>query len=1363
MTKLREIHRTATFTWSPGQHLPMIATGTVAGALDASFSNTSELALYDIDLDKYGDLSTVLKPVGTLTASAKFNRLAWGNVNSTRPYGILVGGMETGELNLWDPKIIKEHSAAGGSASADESASHPAVIMRNQTHTGGVRGLDFNPKQTNLLASAASNAEIFIWDLNNPTKPYSPSDNRSSKLEDITAVAWNRQVQHILATSSTTGYTVVWDLRQRREVIQLSYPAASGGGPAVGARRSVTAVAWNPENPTQLVTASEDDSSPFITMWDLRHAHSPEKSLSGHNKGILSLSWCEKDSDLLLSCGKDCRTLCWNPRTGENIGELPHSTNWNFEVEWCPRNPDLLAIASFDGKITVHSLQGPQAEAGDAGLHLEPVAQSDDPFAPQIYTAPNVPTSLRLKQPPKWFRRPVGATFGFGGKLCVFDQKATKAVKVHTAVTLPEFVENATSLENALNGKEDWEAFMQRCEQRLASGEKSQLKEDEIATWRVLRTLFAENAREQLMKYLGFEKEDITKQIEGAMSSLGLNKVDVMEHVEPAVVNEETNANGSALTSDDAQTAPAEVTTAPTEDSAEPTVAEGDPASGLFPDSEGQEGSLSGFFKAGDEQEVPETDFFANGAIKSEEGKSVTDEVISPVPAEVKEVKQAAPFSIYAEKGSETDRLITQAAIVGDFESAVNLCLADDRLSDALVFAACGGAELLASTQKAYFAKRASKLPYLRLLQGVVDNKLEDVAQNASLRDWREIVVVLCTFAKSEDFPDLCSILGDRLYTEWQKGANSASSGLEAGDCRRHATLCYLSAGKLDKVAAIWIDLQNEREKSLVQESRQESLYAHHVTSVSELISKVSVFRKAINYEDADLTAEETPLKPKLGPLYERYADYASIAAAQGLTDIAASYASLTPKDFIYRPKFTATDLTTFKYRFAPADSYYDQSSTISAPATSNLQQTYQPAAASQPSNTSQQAYGAVQTQSAYGTGQAPSAYGAVPAQSPYGAIPKQPAYGAASTQPAYGASQTQSAFGSTGYTSAPQSTDYEYGGGQYQPSYTPYQPTPSVPATQPLAPPPMGAAPPTPKSSSRTTTPHTSDSGAWNDPPIRSPANVTQTPAKQLPQRVVSPFPYNANAQTAPSIPGPPPPVGQMSSPYGGQRAQPASAPLPPPPTGASAPTPLYKQTASQQHAYHPQPYVPKSPVSGSFYGNQYGPPPQPAAPQGQPQPQPQVYNPYAPQRGATQLPAPRSNVGQAPVATAKPAGPPAKPEKKRHPVGDREHIPAGYKPIFSILSAEAAKCRQNAPTSQRRQWDDTDGRLNNLFELLNNDEIPKPVCDKLLELSQAMQSKNVDAAHRIHQDLYLTNFDLVGKGLVAIKRILDVQSTQQ
>lgn len=50
MVRIREISRTAVFAWSPSATAPSIATGTKAGAVDADFSNETQLELWDLDI-----------------------------------------------------------------------------------------------------------------------------------------------------------------------------------------------------------------------------------------------------------------------------------------------------------------------------------------------------------------------------------------------------------------------------------------------------------------------------------------------------------------------------------------------------------------------------------------------------------------------------------------------------------------------------------------------------------------------------------------------------------------------------------------------------------------------------------------------------------------------------------------------------------------------------------------------------------------------------------------------------------------------------------------------------------------------------------------------------------------------------------------------------------------------------------------------------------------------------------------------------------------------------------------------------------------------------------------------------------------
>ncbi|OAD80163.1 hypothetical protein PHYBLDRAFT_100890, partial [Phycomyces blakesleeanus NRRL 1555(-)] len=198
---------------------------------------------------------------------------------------------------------------------------------------------------------------------------------------------------------------------------------------------------------------------------------------------------------------------------------------------------------------------------------------------------------------------------------------------------------------------------------------------------------------------------------------------------------------------------------------------------------------------------------------------------------------------LYPVDSSDTDKLITRSIVLGDFESAVQLCLDSERLSDALLLAICSGGDLLARTQKIYFERQAKKTSYLRLLESIMSEDLSSVVETASLDEWTSVVVVLCTFARTEQFGVLCEALGLRLEDAWK----AENDDIEKSNAyRRHATLCYLASGNLEKVSNIWIIEQE-------QEAQEEKTEARLGASLQKLIEKVTVFRKAIGYEDDSL------------------------------------------------------------------------------------------------------------------------------------------------------------------------------------------------------------------------------------------------------------------------------------------------------------------------------------------------------------------------------------------------------------------------------------------------------------------------------------------------------------------------------
>ena len=70
MVGLRDIPRTATFTWSPGTSAPFLATGTKAGAVDEGFSNDTQLELWDLDLDAHQQ-DQELRPAASVSTDSR--------------------------------------------------------------------------------------------------------------------------------------------------------------------------------------------------------------------------------------------------------------------------------------------------------------------------------------------------------------------------------------------------------------------------------------------------------------------------------------------------------------------------------------------------------------------------------------------------------------------------------------------------------------------------------------------------------------------------------------------------------------------------------------------------------------------------------------------------------------------------------------------------------------------------------------------------------------------------------------------------------------------------------------------------------------------------------------------------------------------------------------------------------------------------------------------------------------------------------------------------------------------------------------------------------------------------------------------
>uniref|UniRef100_A0A8C2ZIL4 SEC31 homolog B, COPII coat complex component n=1 Tax=Cyclopterus lumpus TaxID=8103 RepID=A0A8C2ZIL4_CYCLU len=754
--RLKEIQRTAHQAWSPAEHHPIhLAFGTSAQQLDASFNTTAALEIFEVD---FSDPSLDMQLKGSLPTSNRLHSIVWVNfgMGADGTGGRLVGGSENGTLTVYNPEEIMSSGAE-------------AVVGQSDKHTGPVRALDFNPFQSNLLASGANDSEIYIWDLNNFNSPMTPGA-KTQPAEDISVVSWNRQVQHILASASPSGKAVVWDLRKNEPIIKISDHSN---------RMHCSGMLWHPDVATQLVLASEDDRMPVIQMWDLRFA----TSLWSFQIVVV----IDDDVDSHLSF-----------HSFQVIYELPTINQWCFDVQWCPRNPALLSAASFDGRITVYSVMGGSLKAQQQSTadKISSSFDSMDPFGtgqvlpPLQVPQPAVQDTIvsPLKKPPKWVRRPVGASFAFGGKLITFEnpklppvqspQPVPRQVFMSQVTTETEFIQRSRELQAALQTG----SFNNYCQAKIQSA-KSDAEQD---IWKFLLVNFEDEARVKFLRLLGFSKDELEKK------HLFTVKYPLL--------------------------------------------------------------------------------YFQRSDVATAVGDARTSGSVSPADFFTQSPKENSNFQIPI--SCDTDGLISQALLVGNFEGAVDLCLNDGRYAEAILLSISGGEELLKKTQQKYLSSQKNSISML--ISSVVTQNWRDIVQSCELDNWKEALAALLTYAHPEDFARLCDTLGGRLEHE-----RTEKRCLQA-------CLCYICSGNIEKLVECWA-LHRDCSSPL---------------GLEDLVEKVMMLRKSIERLRNSEVEIQSPI------LAEKLTCYAGILAAEGSLAIAMTYlpvnsdqvSSIKPNTFLIHP-----------------------------------------------------------------------------------------------------------------------------------------------------------------------------------------------------------------------------------------------------------------------------------------------------------------------------------------------------------------------------------------------------------------------------------------------------------------------------
>jgi len=899
----------ATSAWCPvktGKSL--IAVGTKDGASGQSFDDYGgELSVYSMDLCQ--DNGTP-KQIAKTESSSRFHCLAWG-AKGPSGMGVIAGGLQNGVINVWDPKNMQN------------------PLAKIEKHKGNVNSMAFNPHagKDHLMATGASDHEVYIVDLNNPQKPdvYSPAGPGQGHKGEVRTVAWNSEVVHVLATAALDGACTVWSLKAKRPWAEIRDPNGAG----------FSAIAWSPVQGLHLLTASNDDRDPVIRLWDVRKSTiAPLAEYRGHSGGIFDISWCQTDPKFVLSCGKDSKTLLWDlyagkpvmelsgseadaPSTngfgsngfgeatfggggpgagdvfgGSNSGGMPSGdTGRRYHVEFAPHDRTIFSACSFDRKVEIFSLNGGMGGSKN--------------------TKNAVAAGIPFLRAPVWSKRKCGAGFGFGGHLVSFGTQSQDAksetqqqagapgpgpgvVRLTSVSEDPELAQKCTDWENKLA------AAIPTAEQIQQQGldpnvryisslcvalcqEKSNEAGPEInrEAWKFMQVLFEQGARDQILEHLGFDMA----QINTLVSSLDTRAAAAAAEAEAAAseAQAQAQAQGEQYQGDqqyqDGQQYQQQYEQQQFSQNGA-TFGGADNAHVFEGEMNGNAGSALDAFDepldqpdVGQDERIDDVPDDGGAAEEPTQSASVEEAPAAEAPHVDQVEKVTRKLSDVclddAEvKDANVDDVISKALLIGNFAVAVDSCMENNRFADALLLATCGGNDLWRETMQKYLDRFYDKKPYIPVLEAVALEDLGTFVRRSDLSGdkWKETLAIVLQYERSEEIPSLCEALADRLKAE--RNDEQAATA---------ACLCYICAKNVDKTVEI---LVQQGVASTGAASRASS------TAMSTSVVEITTLFKAA------LSPESQAAVMSMPNVMGHYVNIANVLAAEGLYNLAAKYIS---------------------------------------------------------------------------------------------------------------------------------------------------------------------------------------------------------------------------------------------------------------------------------------------------------------------------------------------------------------------------------------------------------------------------------------------------------------------------------------
>lgn len=405
----------------------------------------------------------------------KFSSIAWtrlGEGTEQNPLGFCIGGHPDGSITLWN--ITTLLNGASQKQKANYSCIFNQKLLKSQINV-----LTSNVKP-HLFAAGSQQISILSIE-KNMTVSVAVQCLPPDEGGDFCSLNFNERVNHILASSTTTGYTYIYDMKKQELYLTIFDQSLINEEEQAREGPVNTSVLWYNDG-AQIVIAYDDPEYNYLTQYHMKQPKAPSAMYqNGHTTSIIDMVKNSHDNNFLLSLGRDNLVTCWSMRTQKPLVRIQLKEKCS-QVAWINKITDCFICVGYDGK-----------------LYYDRINFSED------YTL----FTDNQEMLPKWMNKPCGISFAFGGKLYEFNQAKETIITVYKPNRNKAFVDLIKNFITKIEASDLSEAL----DEKINSSDN---KSNVSLFWNALKSMYTKNL-DGLFRQMGFDRNQYNKDVNVAL------------------------------------------------------------------------------------------------------------------------------------------------------------------------------------------------------------------------------------------------------------------------------------------------------------------------------------------------------------------------------------------------------------------------------------------------------------------------------------------------------------------------------------------------------------------------------------------------------------------------------------------------------------------------------------------------------------------------------------------------------------------------------------------------------------------------------------------------------------------------------